>query len=431
MKIRNLLSINLLLIVIGLVFIIVPIFYVNSIFSTYDPNLDFGMTNDIISGFFHKNQMIGGLGLENMPAVDKNADDMISLPAGVSPDLLAKFMAYQAAADYSYGSGRYTLTMLLTFAIVFVSLGIVATLLGISLFSIRRKLDLISGDKQVIKETNKETKNKSIIDWNGKTNWKLVAAMLGVAVLIGIGLVMYINRLPQTVYNDYNNNGGRDGMCDNAANGICDPDCPPVSDSNADPDCTNLPLQSSQELQKNIPSVAPANTTKTEIITYQPHRDSATQYQTVSGDCWEGSVAANRVDAYRCMSGNEISDPCFVLPNEKLLICGVDITTGKGGFLLQPTKELPAGALWQNNIPGWAMQVQLTSGEVCSVAGGATLDIKGNRLNYQCGGGLVIYGDLIVSDVWKASVANLELDAATKEWRTISTKVVDIAKVWQ
>lgn len=198
-------------------------------------------------------------------------------------------------------------------------------------------------------------------------------------------------------------------------------------------------LKTFDQMLSTFKIIAPqAGAAKTEVITYQPHRDSATQYKTIGGDCWENSPMVNRVDAYRCNSENQISDPCFVLPNEKLLICGVDIATGKGGFLLQPTKEPPTGALWSNNIPGWAMQVQLASGEICSFTGGATLDIKGGRLNYLCGNkastvsmSTVIYGDLTVGNVWKANVANLELDATTKEWRTISTKVVDIAKVWQ
>jgi hypothetical protein len=433
MEFKNLLSTNLLLIAIGLVFVVAPACYINSITSSYDPNsAENTMFDGIIQDFFHKDSLWQGIGLDNFPIIDEKADDLIALPAGISPNLLAKYMAHQAVADYEYASARNNIVMFYMVILVIGAIGIVAILLGISLFSIRRKLDMILGEKEmVVKEASKETKRKSIIDWDGKTNWKLVAVMLVVAVLIGIGLVVYINRLPKTVYNDCNNNGGRDGMCDNAANGICDPDCPLAPEPYADPDCTDLPSQSLQKSQNNLSSVVPANTGKTEVIIYQPHRDGAAQYQTISGDCWIGSEKANRTDAYRCMSGNEISDPCFVLPNEKLLICGVDITTGKGGFLLQPMKELPAGALWPNNIPGWAMQVQLASGETCSVAGGATVDIKGNRLNYQCGGGLVIYGDLTVSDVWKASVANLELDATTKEWRTISTKIVDIAKVWQ
>ncbi len=177
--------------------------------------------------------------------------------------------------------------------------------------------------------------------------------------------------------------------------------------------------------------------TKTEIITYQPHRDGVTQYKTtIDGDCYEGSNMANRVDAYRCITGNEISDPCFVLPNEKLLICGVDIVTGNGGFLLQPAKALPKGELWKNNIQGWAIQLQLISGEICSFMGGATVsNSKNERLNYQCGDSknpsMAIYGDLTEGDVWKANVSNVEYDATKKEWNVISTKAVDIAKVWR
>jgi hypothetical protein len=175
---------------------------------------------------------------------------------------------------------------------------------------------------------------------------------------------------------------------------------------------------------------------KTEIITYQPHRDGVTQYKTINGDCSGGSTAANRADAYRCITSSEISDPCFVLPNEKLLICGVDIVTGNGGFLLQPAKTLPKGELWKNNIQGWAMRLQLISGEICSFMGGATgVNAKNERLNYQCGDAknlsMVIYGDLVADDVWTANVSDIERNAAGKGWNVVSTRTVGIAKLWQ
>jgi len=177
-------------------------------------------------------------------------------------------------------------------------------------------------------------------------------------------------------------------------------------------------------------------TAKTEIITYQPHRDGVTQYKTISGDCSVGSEAANRADAYRCITSSEISDPCFVLPNEILLICGVDIATGSGGFLLQPSKALPTGELWKNNIQGWAMRLQLVSGEICSFVGGATaVNSKNERMNYQCGDSknlsTAIYGDLVAGDVWTANVSDIERDKAGKGWNVVSTKTANIAKVWR
>ena len=175
---------------------------------------------------------------------------------------------------------------------------------------------------------------------------------------------------------------------------------------------------------------------KTEIITYQPHRDGVTQYKTIDGDCSVGSEAANRADAYRCTASNAISDPCFALPNEKLLICGVDIVTGNGGFLLQPAKALPKGELWKNNIQGWAMRIQLISGEICSFIGGATaVNSKNERLNYQCGDSknlsTAIYGNLVAGDVWTADVSNIERDKSGKGWNVVSTRTVGIAKLWQ
>lgn len=219
-----------------------------------------------------------------------------------------------------------------------------------------------------------------------------------------------------------------------------------ISDAGDDNPALSLPPILMNKDHKKIPAPAAnlsaakpggqtAVATPTEIVIYQPHRDGATQYKTVAGDCWGGSEVANRTDAYRCISGNQISDPCFVLPDERLLICGVDIATGTGGFLLQPEKELPEGKLWPNNIQGWAIQFQLGSGEICGFVGGATgVNAQNQRLNYDCGSSdlsTVVYGDLVVGTVWKANVSKIKPDASANGWKTISTKTVDIAKVWQ
>jgi hypothetical protein len=88
------------------------------------------------------------------------------------------------------------------------------------------------------------------------------------------------------------------------------------------------------------------------------------------------------------------------------------------------------------DLRGQAEKVQLADGTMCVFVNGATTgNAKNERLNYQCGDNknlsMAIYGDLVVGDVWTANVSNIEYDAAKKEWNVLSTKTVDIAKVWR
>ena len=55
----------------------------------------------------------------------------------------------------------------------------------------------------------------------------------------------------------------------------------------------------------------------TDLRLYRPFNSNPDQVsvqinKTVSGWCWEQSHADNRKDAWRCMVGNKIYDPCFV-----------------------------------------------------------------------------------------------------------------------
>jgi hypothetical protein len=86
-------------------------------------------------------------------------------------------------------------------------------------------------------------------------------------------------------------------------------------------------------------------------------------------------------------------------------------------------------------LEGQAEKVQLADKTTCFFMGGATgANAENERMNYNCGNAklsLVIYGDLTEGNVWKANVSNVEYDAAKKVWNVISTKTVDIAKIWR
>jgi hypothetical protein len=109
--------------------------------------------------------------------------------------------------------------------------------------------------------------------------------------------------------------------------------------------------------------------------------------KTVRGSCWEGSIAAFRSDAWRCMSGNFIYDPCFSsAPAAGIVLCSsapwtssvVEIKLTKG---LPVSMANPHGASTKG-LP-WALQT--TAGKKCSVVTGATNAIGNRRAGYACG----------------------------------------------
>jgi hypothetical protein len=91
----------------------------------------------------------------------------------------------------------------------------------------------------------------------------------------------------------------------------------------------------------------------TQVIVYHPTHMTVTK--TVQGSCWEGSIAANRSDAFRCMAGNAISDPCFVR-DAKSVACP-DIPTSDTGIVIKLTQALPANPTSGPETP-WAMSLE-------------------------------------------------------------------------
>jgi hypothetical protein len=125
-------------------------------------------------------------------------------------------------------------------------------------------------------------------------------------------------------------------------------------------------------------SAAPASGGHTKVIDYHPTH--MTVVKTISGSCWEGSIAANRSDAFRCMSGNSISDPCFV--RDATSVACPDIPTADSGVVIRLSTPLP-----QNHVVGavtpWAMSLE--SNVRCRVGTGTVIP----GFPYYCSGSLV------------------------------------------
>jgi hypothetical protein len=106
--------------------------------------------------------------------------------------------------------------------------------------------------------------------------------------------------------------------------------------------------------------------------------------KTVRGFCWEGSLAAARDDAWRCLSGNGIYDPCFSSGKARGIVLCVPEPWKKSGVKIKLTRPLPkpyAGKPSTNGLP-WG--IETTSGLRCVAATGATAAIGHVRANYGC-----------------------------------------------
>lgn len=113
-------------------------------------------------------------------------------------------------------------------------------------------------------------------------------------------------------------------------------------------------------------------------------------YSRVSGHCWELSFATDRPDAYRCVDGNMILDPCISNPYEGILSTQVVCPSPSLQFvtLITLTKPLPKGSV-ESNAPRYPWLIVLTDGERCMAFTGASLITAGMRENYLClGAGL-------------------------------------------
>jgi hypothetical protein len=108
--------------------------------------------------------------------------------------------------------------------------------------------------------------------------------------------------------------------------------------------------------------------------------------RTIRGSCFSGSDSAIRKDAWRCMSGNFLYDPCFSSSKANFVLCPA-APGGASVIKLKLTHALPHGMAdpGKPSTKGLPWSLETTSGAKCAFAGGATSVIGGRRLNYFCG----------------------------------------------
>lgn len=134
--------------------------------------------------------------------------------------------------------------------------------------------------------------------------------------------------------------------------------------------------------------------TATHVIVVNPLAASGTlapgftKTGTVSGKCWTRSLASTRANAWRCMAGNQIHDPCFVASGNAA--CVTDARK-RQVVMMTLTQPLPKEAIPKMVAQPW--MIELSNGDVCNYATGLTSVTNGMRWNYACNSGGWALGD--------------------------------------
>jgi hypothetical protein len=110
--------------------------------------------------------------------------------------------------------------------------------------------------------------------------------------------------------------------------------------------------------------------------------------KTLHGSCFSGSIGLPRPDAWRCMAGNFILDPCLESPRgpKVALVCVTYAANKAVRFVL--TKPLPKRFENSPEKRFFAWRLVLANGDVCErFTGTAAGAVQGQGLVYGCTSG--------------------------------------------
>jgi hypothetical protein len=148
----------------------------------------------------------------------------------------------------------------------------------------------------------------------------------------------------------------------------------------------------------------------TKVIIFKP---TGTKGAPVAGACGMGeSLALNRSDAWRCIVGNEIYDPCFSsAAHATSVIC--DASPGKPvGIKVTLSAPLPTHAKANDSQP-WILT--MGDGAKCTFETGGTFGIGNQRANYYCALNQWIIGAPVPGKVWYAVRAQMNTNTGVNE----------------
>jgi hypothetical protein len=129
-------------------------------------------------------------------------------------------------------------------------------------------------------------------------------------------------------------------------------------------------------------------TTKARVFrAFSPSGRSRLRTKTRRGECFTGSLATLRRDAWRCFVGSQIIDPCFSSSHVSGSVLCPRAAWKQTGIRLKLRKPLPRphGRKPSIKLQPWALE--LVDGRHCGMVTGGTSAIGGKRANFACASG--------------------------------------------
>jgi Protein kinase domain len=163
---------------------------------------------------------------------------------------------------------------------------------------------------------------------------------------------------------------------------------------------TSTPTLTSASVSRSTstPSTATPTPTPTATEIFSPVNASGGLAVSVTheqrGSCLGGSIVIARSDAWRCLVGNDVYDPCFMV-NQTQVLCPNDGPWANTGILVNIPGGLPSAAAIKNQgTSGQPWAIELADGSKCLPISGASSVIANQRLNFDCSDGLGLYGNV-------------------------------------
>jgi hypothetical protein len=133
-----------------------------------------------------------------------------------------------------------------------------------------------------------------------------------------------------------------------------------------------------------VPAQSFAATQTRQFVAWKDGKPTTQVVSRRNGDCFTNSTTNTRFDAWRCIVGSSLYDPCFENLDSEVgeVLCVSTPWESKGRIVfsdLDPSNR--------NELPSRPWAVKLGSGKRCSFIGGATAVSRGRRLNYVCRSG--------------------------------------------
>jgi len=130
---------------------------------------------------------------------------------------------------------------------------------------------------------------------------------------------------------------------------------------------------------------ATGHTTATVYEAFSYHGVVEPKVTEAVGYCFTSSDVTRRDDAWRCLVGNSLYDPCFSSPfSFGIVVCPIPwLGIATEISLSKPLPKSSSHTAPSLSLQPWALET--ASGSFCTLASGASNVVHGQRLNYFCG----------------------------------------------